>query len=174
MGKILATLMLLIGFLATAFQVVAETAVINKYVPDAKKVGEDRLSYFVWDVYDAALYSPEGTFSRDQPFALKLDYLRWLKGIRIAERSAKEIKQQGFEDEDKLSEWLNKMIGIFPSVEKGDTITGIKDINGHAVFYLNDRRIGWVQDREFAERFFDIWLGAKTSQPEMRKELLGL
>ena len=174
MRKLFALLLCSVFFLGFTPLASAETAQIDRYVPSAKKVGEDRLSYLLWDIYDASLYSPNGVFSKDQPFALKLDYLRWLKGIRIAERSAKEIREQGFDNEEKLSRWLDQMIDIFPSVEEGDTITGIRNKNGHAVFYLNDQRIGVVKDKEFTEKFFGIWLSAKTSEPGMRRELLGL
>ena len=45
--------------------------------------------------------------------------------------------------------------------------------NGHAVFFLDGRKIGTIADRAFTRRFFDIWLGRNTSRPGLRRKLLG-
>jgi hypothetical protein len=39
---------------------------------------------------------------------------------------------------------------------------------------LNDKPIGNIDDAEFARAFFAIWLDPKTSEPSLRKQLLGL
>ena len=72
---------------------------ITSYVPSAQKVGEGRLTYLFWDVYDATLYAPEGSWKEGKPFALKLSYLRAIEGKQIADRSAEEIRNQGINDE---------------------------------------------------------------------------
>ena len=153
-------------------QNIVATPIINQYVPQAEKVGAYRFTYLFWDIYDASLYAPGAVFSKDQPFALKLSYLRWLAGEKIAQRSAKEIQQQGFADKKKLHSWLIRMTEIFPDVDKDDTITGIRNKDAHTLFFLNGVHIGTIKDREFTERFFAIWLSNKTSQPAMRKKLL--
>ena len=161
-------------FIFMAWNAAAQSEVVQRYVSQAQKVGEDRLTYLFWDVYDASLYAPEGRFSPDHPFALQLLYLRALEGDQIAERSAHEMREQGYGDETQLQQWLQLMMRIFPDVKEGDAITGIRTREGHAVFYLNDRQIGVIEDSEFSERFFDIWLGSKSSEPAMRQRLLGL
>jgi hypothetical protein len=45
-------------------------------VPDAELVGQGRLKFLFWNVFDASLYAPDGTWSRDEPFALSVPYLR--------------------------------------------------------------------------------------------------
>ena len=47
---------------------------IRGFVPNAQKVGEGRLTYLFWDVYDATLYAPAGAWDNDKPFALQLSY----------------------------------------------------------------------------------------------------
>jgi hypothetical protein len=158
----------------TAHSAFAETKPVLQHMPDAQKVGAGRLSFLFWDVYDATLYAPEKRFNAVQPYALKLSYLLELKGTDIAERSVEEMRKQGFKDEAKLSEWQNEMEKLFPDVKEGSVLTGVRDANGDAVFYLNDAFIGKIKDKAFTERFFAIWLDKNTSEPALRKQLLGL
>ena len=146
---------------------------IYTHVPDAKIVGKARMSVFLWDVYDAVLYAPRGTWSKDKPFALKLNYLRRLNGKKIADRSAEEIRGQGFSNELKLATWHAQMRKIFPDVENGEAITGVFTDNGEALFYKDNNEIGRIADPEFSRAFFGIWLDEKTSEPALRRELLG-
>lgn len=39
-------------------------------------LGESRLSFLFWDVYDARLYVTDDFYQPDKPFALTLHYLR--------------------------------------------------------------------------------------------------
>lgn len=147
---------------------------ILQHVPEAQKVGSGRLSFFIWDVYDAKLYAPGERYDFSEPFALKLSYLIDLKGADIAERSVEEMRKQGFKDEAKLKAWQQAMEKIFPDVKEGNTLTGIRDANGRSLFYLDDILIGSVEDEAFTNRFFAIWLDPKTSEPALRKKLLGI
>jgi hypothetical protein len=33
--------------------------------------------------------------------------------------------------------------------------------------------VGVIRDAEFSRRFFNIWLGEKTSEPKLRAQLIG-
>lgn len=152
---------------------VAGDKAIEGYVPDAEKVGSARLQYVLWKVYDATLFAPDGQWRDNAPFALNLEYLMKLEGEEIAKRSVKEMREQGFDDAAKLEQWLVQMRTIFPDVEKGTEITGVVDNERVTRFFSDDQLIGQIEDPEFGKRFFDIWLGEKTTQPELRKQLLG-
>jgi hypothetical protein len=158
----------------TAHSALAETKPVLQHVPDAQKVGAGRLSFLFWNVYDATLYAPEKRYDAVQPYALKLAYLLELKGADIAERSVEEMRKQGFKDESKLSEWQKAMEKLFPDVKEGSVLTGIRDAKGDALFYLDEVFIGSIKDKAFTERFFAIWLDKNTSEPALRKQLLGL
>lgn len=146
---------------------------VSKYVPQAQLVGEGKLTYLFWDVYDAQLFAPAGKWQNSPPYALKLSYLRDLNGKAIAERSVKEMKKQGANNQQQLEQWLQVMTDIFPDVAEGDTITGVLQSDYSTVFYKNDAQIGVVEDKAFGEQFFAIWLDDKTSEPELRKKLIG-
>ena len=146
---------------------------IRSHIPTAQKVGQGRLTYLLWDVYDATLYAPEGDWKKDEPFALELAYLREIEGKKIADRSVEEIRNQGFDNEVKLATWHTQMRKIFPDVAEGDIITGVFTENGQSVFYKDNTEVGRIKDSEFSRAFFDIWLNEKTSAPNLRRKLLG-
>jgi hypothetical protein len=159
--------------LAPLYAAAAQT-VVEKYIPDAQRVGEGRLSYMVWDVYDARLYAPAGSWNQSKPFALSLHYLMNLDGKDIADRSVEEMRKQGFTDEVKLAAWNAEMKRIFPDVSDGTVLTGVFNPGGPTYFYRNEQKIGTIMDPAFGKYFFDIWLSEKTSEPELRQALLGM
>ena len=146
---------------------------IRSYVPEAEKVGHGRLTYLFWDVYDATLYAPQGTWENSQPFALQLAYLREIEGKKIADRSVEEMRALGLTDEVKLATWHAQMRSIFPNVGEGTILTGVYTREGETVFYMDDKKIGSIKDDEFSRAFFNIWLDEKTSSPDLRRKLLG-
>ncbi|RXE96726.1 chalcone isomerase family protein [Pseudoalteromonas sp. PS5] len=167
---ILFTLLLLLSKLATASE-----NVIANFIENPKQVGQtSRMTYLFWDVYDASLFATQGNFSATQPFALKLQYLRSLNGEDIAKRSLEEMQKQGFNDAELGDQWLTIMNNIFPDVKDETVLLGIKTAQDHTLFYHNDELIGEVKDPAFTTWFFNIWLGEKTTEPQMRNELLGL
>lgn len=151
----------------------ANLDVVKSYMPDARKIGDGMLTYLFWDVYRATLYAPGAGWSAEMPFALSLAYLLDLKGRDIAERTISEIRDQGFDDETKLAGWSVRLGELFPDVTNGDSLTAVRDVAGRTIYYSNAQRIGMVEDPVFGRLFFDIWLGDKTSEPKLRRALLG-
>lgn len=137
-------------------------------------LGSGRFSFLFNDVYHISLYTPEQAFNPAGAFALKIDYLMPLKGAAIVGRTIELIKRQSFEDKAKLNQWKNTLVGFFPDVDKGVSLTGYKDKQGHTQFYRNEQWIGAVADPEFSHYFFAIWLAEHTSEPKLRRALLGM
>ena len=174
MHKIFLQIIIFSVFSFPAFAGQITPVYIQEKIPSAAFVGQGRMSYMLWDLYDAALYAPQGQWQEGKPLALSLTYLRDLNGRKIADKSVEEMRTQGFKDEVRLAEWHNQMTGIFPDVVEGTTLTGILGFNGETVFYQDGYEIGHIVDPEFGRRFFAIWLNEDTSAPELRSELLGL
>jgi len=145
---------------------------IKKQIPNAALVAKERLSVFVFDVYDASLYTPNAKATFEPPFALKLSYLRDIEGEEIADRSAEEMRRQDRVDEVTLAAWHSQMRNIFPDVSKGDEIAGIYQAPPQCEFYKNGQYIGQMAESEFCEVFFDIWFGEKTTAPKLRNQVL--
>ena len=146
---------------------------INDAVPNVQLVGEGKMTYYFWDVYDARLFAPKGQWNNEPPYALALTYLRDFDGKDIAERSIKEMKKQGFNDSEKLREWEETMKSVFPNVEEGETLTGVFTADGKTLFIHDDELIGTVEEKGFGTQFFAIWLSEKTSEPKLREKLVG-
>ncbi len=151
----------------------ADLDTTRQVIPNAELVGEGRLSYLLWDVYDAKLYAPDGDWRSDGPFALSLNYLMDIRSAKIADRSTLEIRNQGFQDEAALTRWNDQMRAIFPDVEKNSVLTGVKTTAGHTRFYYNSKFIGEITDPLFGTHFFAIWLSENTTEPSLRNQLLG-
>lgn len=164
---------LLAAMLLSPGTLAANPDIAKRYMADARKIGDGVLTYLFWDVYRATLYAPAAGWRADSPFVLSLAYLRDLKGADIAERTIGEIRKQGFDDAAKLSDWSARLTKLFPDVTDGVSLTAARDARGRTVFYRGDVRIGIVDDAAFTKRFFDIWLGEKTSEPKLRRALLG-
>lgn len=147
---------------------------VKQTMPNAELVGEGRLSVLFMDVYDATLYAPDGQWAKDKPFALSIHYFRDIDGDDIADRSIEEMRGQGFQDEDMLNQWHAEMDAIFPDVQNGTVLTAFFVPGKHTEFFENGRSMGIVEGDEFLHRFSGIWLSEKTSEPALRKQLLGL
>jgi hypothetical protein len=145
--------------------------------PTARLQGEGRLRFLGLHVYDARLWTPDGTIGSadwaQRDFALELQYARALVGRQIAERSLEEIRRGGPVGADEADRWLDAMASLFPDVRPGDRLTGLHMRGEGARFYLNGQSRGEVREPVFARRFFGIWLAPQTSQPQLRAALLG-
>ena len=139
--------------------------------------GEAVMRFFGLKVYDIRLWTPTKAAPTEElverPFALELVYDLSIKGRDIAERSVKEMRSQGWRDETKLKRWGEEMARIFPDIAQGDALIGVSIPGKEARFYSRDKLIAVVADPEFSRAFFDIWLSDKTSEPRLRKKLLG-
>jgi len=149
---------------------------VQAELPGARRVGQGRLRWLGWSVYDARLWAPQPLAGADfarLPLALELEYLRRLEGRRIAERSLDEMRALGPIEEADGQRWLQQMAAIFPDVDRGDRITGVQRPGESARFFVNTRLAGEVRDAAFTRLFFGIWLAPQTSQPALRAALLG-
>ena len=145
---------------------------IKPHVPNLSEVGEGRLTYLFWDVYDAELLAPNGEWKAEGPYALRLSYLRNIEGEKIADRSIEEMRDQGNKNEVQLAGWHTQMNKIFPDVQDGTTLSGICTKQQETIFFEDGKEIGRIKDPEFTRAFFNIWLSEKTSAPDLREKLL--
>jgi hypothetical protein len=159
----------------------ATTFVINNAIAqpaeiaNAQNAGQARLKVLGFQIYDAQLWVTTGFKPEDYAnsgFALELTYLRNFDGDAIAKRSIKEMRRIDSFSDAQSAQWLADMQKTFPDVKKGDRLTGIYKPGIGVRFLLNGKPIGDVDDPQFARLFFGIWLSPKTSEPQMRSDLL--
>lgn len=146
-------------------------------LPDARLLGSGELRFLGLPIYDARLWVGPGFDVADPlvfPLALELDYRRALDGGRIAERSLVEMQRAGGFSAAQGGQWLAAMRALFPDVQRGDRLTGLYRPGQGLAFFFNVRPIGELPDADFARRFIGIWLAPETSQPRLRRQLLGI
>ncbi|MDO9635571.1 MAG: chalcone isomerase family protein [Thiobacillus sp.] len=140
---------------------------------DYAAVGSGTLRYFGLRIYDATLWSPGGAWSAGKPYALELRYARRFEGAAIARRSIEEMRAQRTHPAATLARWETQMRALFPDVELGDRLTGVRIPGAGAAFYSGTRKLGQIDDEAFADAFFGIWLDPASRAPELRARLLG-
>jgi hypothetical protein len=142
-------------------------------VPQVREAGQGRLTWWGLHVYDARLYVSGPALRAGEPFALALRYARDFEGRRIADTSLEEMRRMGFGSQADQRRWGDAMLALFPDVKRGDELTGVSVPDRGAVFFLNGRRIGEIDDPAFSRAFFAIWLDPRTRAGELRQRLLG-
>lgn len=167
----------LFALLASPWAVQARPAELGTELPGAKLQGQGLLRFLGLRVYDARLWVTEGFKPEDytlHPVALELEYARELVGKRIAERSLVEMRKVGEVPEAQATAWLAAMEQAFPDVKAGDRITGLYRPGEGMRFFVNGKAGREVRDAAFARLFIGIWLSPRSSEPALRRALLGL
>ncbi len=139
-----------------------------------KLIGKGNYTFFLLDVYEASLWASNKTNIYDGNLNLELKYKMNFEGKDIVKQTQKEFDSAGVPS--KFSKkWSNDLEFIFPNVSKGDRILASYKPADGIKFYLNeDNFLGEIKDIEFSRSFLDIWLGPKTSDPDLRDQLLGV
>lgn len=138
--------------------------------------GSGTLRYFGFRAYDAYLWSLDGKGNPllgQQPFALELEYSVSIKSEDIVKVSLGEMTRLRRLSEDQARTWNLEMQRSFPSVKPGDRVLGVQIPATGTRFFVNGRLSSEVNDPDFGQAFFAIWLDEKTRRPELRRELLG-
>lgn len=136
-------------------------------------IGKGSMTVAIWDIYEARLYSLDGTFRDDQPFALNIKYLRPVKKSLLIKETVKQWEHIGVKDEALIQSWVEQLEVTWVDVKKGDELSMVVTENQHAKFLLNQEELGVIPDSKFSRYFSSIWLSHQTSQPKLRKQLLG-
>ncbi len=142
--------------------------------PAFELLGETRFRKYFFHVYDAFLWVPEDQhWALDGEYALDITYARDFEGEMLARSGREQMAEIGVGDEALRMEWYERMKGLFPDVSQGDRLIGWHRPGQGAWFYYNDALLDTVEDAAFGEAFFAVWLDQRTSEPRMRRELLG-
>lgn len=142
-------------------------------IAQMKLVGTGVLHYAIWKVYTASLYTPTGEWRPQQPMGLHIEYHIQLDGKKIAERSIHEMREQGMPHREKWGQWKNQLKKIIPSVKSDTTLSAIYTPGSGTQFYKGSQWIGQIEGDDFGASFFGIWLNEGTSEPGLRRHLLG-
>jgi hypothetical protein len=149
---------------------------VSAALASAQFSGTGKLTFFGLNVYESSLWVSPAFKPLDfdnHAFALELHYLRGFSAESIAKRSLEEMQRIEKIAEPTAELWLTTLSEAFPNVKKGDRLIGLHKPGSGVSFWHNGKRSGEIRDAEFARQFFAIWLSPKTSEPKLRKALLG-
>ena len=138
---------------------------VQAVLSSAKLQGTGRLTWWGFDIYDAALYRSGNLNSPE--FALDFRYQKSFTGIAIANRSADEMKKLGVPDMQ-AALWGKELASFLPNVESGQTLTAIYNPKQGTFFYFDGKQIALIKGADFSKAFFGIWFDSKTSAPNSR------
>lgn len=144
----------------------------GQLLPDLKPLGKGEMRWFGLKLYDASLWVTGSSFSPDGGFALSIRYARSFEGAELAEASIDEIRRLGERDKAKLARWEAVLTRVFPDVEEGEVITGVKMPDGSSHFFHQGRELPSIEEKALSDAFFAIWLDERTREPKLRARLL--
>ncbi len=151
---------------------VAAQASWRDALPGARMVGQGEMRWFGLKLYRAELLSHSGKYDPQQGHALVLTYARSFKADRIIDASLEQMARLGA-PKARFDDWAAHMRRGFVDVSEGDALVGVLQPGKGIRFYAGERLTADIDDPEFARWFFAIWLDARTSEPGLRKQLLG-
>ena len=138
-------------------------------VDDLNKRGQGEMSYLFWKLYSAEFYATPTNSDR----ALKLEYYRAIDSKDLVDATKEQWNKLGYSNNN-IQRWLQPLYEMWPNVEAGSTLTIRVTEDNISRFYFDEQPIGTIQDKQFGEAFLAIWLSENTSEPDLRKQLLGL
>jgi hypothetical protein len=162
----------------------SETTKLPAHI-DLKLIGQASFSYLFWDVYDSYLFGPAGAvfgtnfgnnFTSNQaskgnfPLSLVITYKRDIKANDLIDSTKEQWQHLGIPPAQfdpylpTLKQW--------PNLSKGDELALVVYAD-FSVFFYNRKFLALQDDRQFGFDFISIWLSPKTSEPKLRKKLLG-
>ena len=136
-------------------------------------VGGGKLKKLFMSVYEASFWSDSGDWKK-APYALSITYAMNFSAQELADRTLTEMQNVSDKPEDVLKSYTDQLAKLWPNVASGDRITAVALSNGRTAFYHNGHALGTISDPAFTPVFFGVWLSSKTSEPELRQQLLHL
>lgn len=144
-------------------------------MPELQMVGEGNYRYFLWNVYEARLYTEQGEFSDYQqstPTLLELTYQRSITKQQFIDATVDQWQHLGHSSDADQQQWAEQLQTIWQDVSKGDRLSALLQPDMSVEFFMNDNPTGRIAHAAFGPAFFDIWLHPDTSAPGLRRQLL--
>ncbi len=136
--------------------------------------GEATFSVLFWDLYKSRLKTTTGkypiSFDEDQ-LIFQIDYLADISKEDLIKRTVEQWQHQDI-PKGVYQPYISQLSSIWPSITEGDSLA-ILVTKDSSIFYYNNQSVGVIKDNFFGKLFIDIWLDEKTSQPSLRKQLIG-
>jgi hypothetical protein len=137
------------------------------------EVGRAKFTFLFWDIYKSALFTKTGLYGNTSSGDLiyKIEYLKDIKAEELIKSTVSQWQHLVI-DKQQYQHFIPLLEQIWPDIKAGDSLTLYRNDRA-SVFYFNDKKVGEINDKTFGKLFLDIWLSSNTSEPELRKSLIG-
>jgi len=139
--------------------------------------GQANMRWFGLLLYEARLWTLDAFDSKhwaDQRFALELVYARSFDGAKIAQASLELMQAQHGKVAERDRQWLAWMQQSFPNIQAKDRLLGLHQGAKEGCRFVHNRQVRLdIPDAHFAKAFFGIWLDPRTTEPALRRSLIG-
>ncbi|SEG11547.1 chalcone isomerase family protein [Marinobacterium lutimaris] len=141
----------------------------SRYPQGLEQVGQARFSLLWLDIYDARLFSADGSYRPGEaPLLLELTYHRAISSRELVDETLNQL--EGRFERAAVPGELNDLL---PSVDDGDQLAFYLRADGAGAFYFNGKYLGELDDSDFNRAFLDIWLAPDSEYPELTRRLKG-
>ena len=165
---------LLLGTLATTALAKSTDVTLTYIEPNWQTVGTAKLKVLFFEVYESSLYTPTGQYAGfNDTVRLDIRYLRDFAAAALLKQTAKEWQKLDMTNAD-INQWLPQLANIWPDVSQNDVLSARRIHPSKLDFYFNEQLIGSINDHQLADAFLAIWLSPNTSEPDLRKQLIGM
>lgn len=142
--------------------------------PEAvERVGATTFRVLFWRIFDASLWSGDGAFDWDAPFALSLTYGRDFTADALKRKTVEEMARLSGATEASLGPFGESFERCIDDIAEGDRITAISLAEDKARLFLNGRERCVLERAGLRRDFFGIWLSAESQFPEATARLVG-
>lgn len=151
---------------------------LNDYLSknNLQEVGKARFSVLFWDIYDSKLFTSSGSyltnFPANQTILFEIQYLRDINRDDLIDKTIDQWQYIGIKEKEYTS-YIPLLQKIWPNIKANDKLALLIE-NESSQFFYNNQFIGRINQKQFHQNFINIWLSPETSQPKLRKALLGL
>jgi hypothetical protein len=140
--------------------------------PGMHPLGKGRHSWFGIRMYDATLWIVGQQLSATAPHALDIEPGRDVPADTLVKNAITEMRDLKVGDARQLGTWQAELKKLIPNVKQGDQVVIFCSDTNRTVSYLNNSRIGEVDDPSFCSAIMSVWLHPQTKHQAVRKSLL--
>jgi hypothetical protein len=148
---------------------------LSVHIADATLVGRGVLKIYWAKVYLLSHYIKDtDNDGKPDTIILHYDYLRDVPKYATIDASRDEFIRYPHITDEKLTTWMDYLDKALTDMKTDDQAIIVGQADGTIHFYMENTPPVIVTDAEFSQVFLDIWLGAETNYPTLRKQLLAL
>jgi hypothetical protein len=144
--------------------------ILNNYFSNYNLLGHAKYKYLFFDIYDASLVSQEENFNNNN-FALILKYNRKITKESVINETINDFKKQRTFNKNEIDKLKNLLDTTFKNIKIDDIFIAIKKDNA-AFLYFEGEKVLEIEDQDFINIFFNIWLRKDSQDPDFTKALL--